>query len=206
MAPQLLPKHERNRAVKIYKHFSHTTPFSMAENEQELAEIMRLKYPKACSNLETGAEFFARMVEDVRKYEAWKVIGFGSFEEFCANELGKTLVEVEEIVDGVKLLGGNPTEEQAKKASKAEKIRKLAEEKPEMTRAEIAREVNATRAQVTQVLTKKQVTEKQLTQREPPQPTIKLADPTRTAANIRAKMGAEYCGKLIAELQQQLAK
>ena len=35
-----------------------------------------------------------------------------------------------------------------------------------------------------------------------PQPTIKLADPTRTAANIRAKMGAEYCQKLIKALEE----
>ena len=154
----------------------------MAENEQELAEIMRLKYPKACSNLETGAEFFARMVEDVRKYEAWKVIGFASFEEFCANELGKTLVEVEEIVEGVKLLGGNPTEEEAKAASKASRIRRLAEERPEMTRAEISREVGATRAQVTQVLTKPR-NAKTLT----PNITIRMAEDThRTAANIHA--------------------
>jgi hypothetical protein len=188
--------------VKVYKHFSHTTPFSLAENDQELAEIMRLKYPKACSNLETGAEFFARMVEDVRKFEAWRVIGFESFEAFCTQKLGKTLTEVEEIVEGVKLLGGNPTEEQAKKASKAEKIRKLAEEKPEMTRAEIAREVGTDRSAVTYALKKKQVTEKHSTQRKPPQPTIKLADPTRTAANIRAKMGAEYCQNLIKALEE----
>jgi len=48
------------------------------------------------------------------------------------------------------------------------------------------------------VLTKEEVTNQKLTQRKPPQPTIKLADPTRTAANIHAKMGAEYCEKLIA--------
>jgi hypothetical protein len=200
MAPQLFPEHERNRPVKVYKHFSHTTPFSLAENEQELAEIMRLKYPKACSNLETGAEFFARMVEDVRKFEAWKVIGFASFEEFCAKELGKTLVEVEEIVEGVKLLGGNPSEEEAKAASKASRIRKLAEDRPDMTRAEISREVGATRAQVTQVLTNPV---KQKNVNTTKTPVIGLAsDPTRTAANIHAKMGAEYCRKLIKALEE----
>jgi len=188
--------------VKVYKHFSHTTPFSLAENEQELAEIMRLKYPKACSNLETGAEFFARMVEDVRKFEAWKVIGFVSFEEFCAKELGKTLVEVEEIVEGVKLLGGNPTEEEAKAASKASRIRKLAEERPDMTRAEISREVGATRSQVTQVLTKEVTPPKELTTK-PPKIRLTL-DPARTAANIQAKMGAEYCEKLIEALKEQV--
>jgi hypothetical protein len=198
MAAQLFPEPERNRPVKVYKNFSHTTPFSHAENDQELAEIMRLKYPKACSNLETGAEFFARMVEDVRKFEAWRVIGFESFEEFCAQKLGKTLAEVEEIVEGVKLLGGNPTEEEAKAASKASRIRKLAEERPDMTRAEISREVGATRAQVTQVLTKEVTPPKELT---PKPPKIRLTlDPARTAANIHAKMGAEYCGKLIKAL------
>jgi len=202
MAPKLLPEHERNRTVKVYKHFSHTTPFSLAENEQELAEIMRLKYPKACSNLETGAEFFARMVEDVRKFEAWKVIGFASFEEFCAKELGKTLVEVEEIVEGVKLLGGNPSEEEAKAASKASRIRKLAEDRPDMTRAEISREVGATRAQVTQVLTNPV---KQKNVNTTKTPVIGLAsDPTRTAANIHAKVGAEYCEKLIEALKEQV--
>jgi len=40
-------------------------------------------------------------------------------------------------------------------------------------------------------LKKKQVTEKHSTQRKPPQPTIKLAEVTRTAANIHAKMGDE---------------
>lgn len=185
--------------MKVYKHFSHTTPFSIAENDQELAEIMRLKYPKACSNLETGAEFFARMVEDVRQFEAWKVIGFSSFEEFCREKLGKTLGEVEEIVEGVKLLGGNPTEAEAKAASKASRIRALAEEKPEISRAEIAREVGATRAQVTQVLTKEVIALKKLT---PKPPMVRLTlDPTRTAANIHAKMGGEYCRKLIVELE-----
>jgi hypothetical protein len=193
--------------MKIYKHFDYATPFCMAENERELAEIMRLKYPKACSNFETAVEFFARMVEDVRKFEAWKVIGFSSFEEFCTNELGKTLVEVEEIVEGVKLLGGNPTEEQAKAASKASRIRKLAEERPEMTRAEIAREVGATRAQVTQVLTKPLLTKPLLTKKRltRKQPIIRLTiAPHRTAANIHAKMGADYCDRLCTELKKQL--
>ena len=201
MAPQLLPKYERNRTVKIYKHFSHTTPFSMAENEQELAEIMRLKYPKACSNLETGAEFFARMVEDVRKYEAWKVIGFASFEEFCANELGKTLVEVEEIVEGVKLLGGNPTEEEAKKASRSARAAEMVKAGTH-TQAEAARELGISEPAVHKELTKEKVTLKKVKTIKPPQPTIKLADPHRTAANIHAKMGADYCKNLITELEK----
>lgn len=185
--------------MKVYKHFSHTTPFSLAENDQELAEIMRLKYPKACSNLETGAEFFARMVEDVRKFEAWRVIGFESFEAFCTQKLGKTLTEVEEIVEGVKLLGGNPTEEQAKKASKAEKARQIKLSNPEVKNAEIAREVGMSRAEVGRALLKCVSTQQKAT----PPPLIRLTlDPTRTAANIRAKMGAEYCQKLIKALEE----
>jgi hypothetical protein len=96
------PAPRTSSGVKIYKHFSHTTPFSAAENEQELAEIMRLKYPKACSNMETGAEFFSRMVEQVEQYEAWRVIGFASFEEFCRKKLGKTLREVEQVIRTVR--------------------------------------------------------------------------------------------------------
>lgn len=177
--------------MKIYKHFSHTTPFSMAENEQELAEIMRLKYPKACSNLETGAEFFARMVEDVREYEAWKVIGFASFEEFCANELGKTLVEVEEIVEGVKLLGGNPTEEEAKKASRSARAAEMVKAGTH-TQAEAARELGVSKQAVNKAISQPndRLPAQRLTQRKPPQPTIKLADPHRTAANIYAKIAA----------------
>ena len=179
--------------MKIYKHFSHTTPFSMAENEQELAEIMRLKYPKACSNLETGAGFFYRMVKDVQQFEAWRVIGFASFEDFCRDELGKTLREVEEIVHGVELLGGDPTEADAKKASKADRIRKLAEERPEMSRAEMAREVGADRSAVTHAL-KNPIKLKSSTRKTP---VIGLSqNPTRTAANIRAKMGEEYAARL----------
>lgn len=201
MAPQLLPKHERNRTVKIYKHFDYATPFCMAENERELAEIMRLKYPKACSNLETGAEFFARMVEDVRKYEAWKVIGFASFEEFCANELGKTLVEVEEIVEGVKLLGGNPTEEDAKKASRSARAAEMVKAGTH-TQAEAARELGVSKQAVNKAISQPNAI-------KPPKvdriktPVIGLsADPHRTAANIHAKMGADYCDNLITELKK----
>lgn len=89
---------------KISKHFDYLTPFSEAANDAELAKIMRLKYPKACSNLEVDAGFFARMVEDVQHFNAWRVIGFDSFEDFCRDELGKTLNEVESIVSGVKVL------------------------------------------------------------------------------------------------------
>lgn len=90
--------------LSITKHFDFTTPFSEAANDEELAKIMRLKYPAACGNLERDAGFFSRMVEGVREYDAWKVIGFSSFEDFCKAELGKTLCEVEQIVSGVRVL------------------------------------------------------------------------------------------------------
>jgi hypothetical protein len=188
-----VPKHERAAALKIYKHFSHTTPFSAAENEQELAEIMRLKYPKACSNLEVGAEFFARMVGEVRQFEAWRVIGFGSFEEFCAQKLGKTLAEVEEIVEGVRILGGDPTEAEAKKASRSARAAELVKAGTH-TQAQAAREVGIDRAAVHRALTKPVLAQKRST---PKPPMIRLAiDAMKTAANIRAKMGDEYAAKL----------
>ena len=52
--------------------------------------------------------------------------------------------------------------------------------------------------QVANALTKPVLAQKGST---PKPPTIRLTlDPTRTAANIRAKMGAEYCQKLIKAL------
>lgn len=178
--------------MKIYKHFSHTTPFSMAENEQELAEIMRLKYPKACSNLETGAGFFYRMVKEVEQFEAWRVIGFASFEDFCRDELGKTLREVEEIVHGVELLGGDPSEAEAKKASRSAQAAQLVKAGTH-TQAQAAREVGISEPAVHKELTKKVKLKRVKTQT----PVIGLSqNPTRTAANIRAKMGEEYAARL----------
>lgn len=194
MVASPVPKHEGAAALKIYKHFSHTTPFSAAENEQELAEIMRLKYPKACSNLEVGAEFFARMVEEVRQFEAWRVIGFGSFEEFCAQKLGKTLAEVEEIVEGVRILGGDPTEAEAKKASRSARAAELVKSGSH-TQAEAARELGLPRSAVSKVLSRKSVNTKKDNTPKPPLLRLTL-DPTRTAANIRAKMGDEYAARL----------
>lgn len=185
--------------MKIYKHFDCATPFSMAENDQELAEIMRLKYPKACSNLETGAEFFARMVKEVQQFEAWKVIGFSSFEQFCREKLGKTLGEVEEIVEGVKLLGGNPTEAEARKASRSARAAEMVKAGTH-TQAEAAREVGISEPAVHKKLTKKSVNTEKVNSPKPPLVRLTL-DPTRTAANIHAKMGGEYCQKLIVELE-----
>ena len=184
--------------VRVEQHFDYLTPFSVAQNDEELAKILVLKYPKACSSLEINAAFFERMVKEVKQYEAWRVIGFESFEEFCTQKLGKTLTEVEEIVEGVKLLGGNPTEEQAKKASRSARAAEMVKAGTH-TQAEAAREVGIDRAAVHRALTKPVLAQKGST---PKPPTIRLTlDPTRTAANIRAKMGAEYCQKLIKALE-----
>jgi hypothetical protein len=104
--------------VKITKHFNYSTPFSEADNDDDLAHIMRLKYPKACNNLERDAGFFARMVDEVKQFSAWRVIGFKSFEDFCRAELGKTLEEVEQIISGVRILQaqGRTTKIPAKEA------------------------------------------------------------------------------------------
>lgn len=90
--------------VTVTKHFDYLTPFSEAENDDELEKILRLKYPKACSNLEIDAAFFAKTVEDIRRDGHYRVLGYGTFAEFCEEELGQTLDEVERIVGGVKAL------------------------------------------------------------------------------------------------------
>jgi len=190
--------------VKIYKHFDYQTPFSVAENDEERATILRLKYPKACSNLETGAEFFARMVEEVRKTEVFKLIGFDTFEAFCAAKLGKTLHEVEEIVQGVKILGGNPTEKEARKASRSARAAELVKAGTH-TQAQAAREVGISRATVNEACKEKpMITKKNLT---PPPPMLRLTlDPSLTAANIVQKMGEGYARRLVAAIQEVLNK
>jgi hypothetical protein len=185
--------------VTIRKHFGYLTPFSEASNDEELEEIMRLKYPQACSGLETKAEFFAKMVEEVRQYEAWRVIGFSSFEDFCREELGKTIEEVESICHGVKVLldaghTGNIPEKEAKEASKAAKIRELRASNPEMSNADIARQVGCYRSHVTYVQ-KNMVPQKKLNKSRLPKIRLTL-DPALTARNIIAKMGQEYAEKL----------
>lgn len=101
---------------KIIKHFDPLTPFSEASNDEELAEIMRLKYPKACSNLKTDAGFFSRTVEDIKEYKAWRVIGFSSFEDFCREKLGRTIDEVEQIIGGVRSMSGLSSGDTEKKS------------------------------------------------------------------------------------------
>ena len=126
--------------VSINKNLGAHSPFSEGSTIEEKAKIMRFKYPKACSSIETGAMAFATMVEDVKDAEAWKFIGFDTFEEFCQEELGRTINEVEDIVTGVKILGGNPTERQAKTASRSATAAKLVEAGTH-TQSEAAREV-----------------------------------------------------------------
>lgn len=188
--------------MKIYKHFDYQTPFSVAENDAERAEILRLKYPKACSNLETGAEFFARMVEEVRKTEVFKLIGFDTFESFCAAELGKTLHEVEEIVQGVKILGGNPTEKEAKKASRSARAAEMVKAGTH-TQAQAAREVGISKQAVNKQSTKN------AKQKKVDSPRIAIwmtLDPSLTASNIVQKMGEGYARKLVAAIQEVLNK
>ena len=140
--------------VSINKNLGAHSPFSEGSTIEEKAKIMRFKYPKACSSIETGAMAFATMVEDVKDAEAWKFIGFDTFEEFCQEELGRTINEVEDIVTGVKILGGNPTERQAKTASRSATAAKLVEAGTH-NQSEAAREVGISREAVRQVVSSK---------------------------------------------------
>jgi hypothetical protein len=167
-----------------------------------MAKIMRLKYPRACSMLETGAEFFARMVKDVQKFETWKIIGFETFEAFCVSELRKTVAEVKEIVHGVELLGGNPTEAQAREASRSDRVRVMLKERPELTQSEIAREVGVSRVLVCKLLTNSMLSQKRLTAPVPPMIRLTL-DPARVAAKIFQKMGEQYALQLSDSLKNQ---
>jgi hypothetical protein len=201
MAEVLFAKHERSEPMsyKVFKHFDYSTPFGEATNTEELAEIMRLKYPKACSNLETGAEFFARMVEEVKRFEAWRVIGFDSFESFCRDKLGKTLSEVEEIVEGVKLLGGNPTAAQAKEASRSARAAELVRAGTH-TQAEAAREIGVSKQAVSKAASQP-VTVKPKKVDRIKTPVVALSqDPTLTAKNILSKMGRQWADRLVEEL------
>ena len=185
--------------VTINKHFNAHSPFTDASNDEERAKVMRLKYPRACSNLEAGAEAFADMVAEVRKYKAWTFIGFASFEDFCRKELGKTISEVEDIVEGVRILGGNPTEEQAKQASRSQRAADLVKAGTH-TQAEAAREIGISKQAVGKVISQPVAIKPQKVDRTKT-PVIGLAkDPSRTAANIRAKMGENYANQLKALL------
>jgi len=144
--------------VTINKHFNQDSPFSDAVTDAEMAKVMRLKYPKACSNLEAEAEAFESMVSEVREYEAWKYIGFNTFEEFCEAKLGKTLEEVEQIVDGVKQLQseghqGPITEKQAKAKSRSAQAAELVEDE-NISQSEAARRVGIKQPTVSKAIAK----------------------------------------------------
>ena len=168
--------------VSINKNLGAHSPFSEGSTIEEKAKIMRFKYPKACSSIETGAMAFATMVEDVKDAEAWKFIGFDTFEEFCQEELGRTINEVEDIVTGVKILGGNPTERQAKTASRSATAAKLVEAGTH-TQSEAAREVGISQQAVNQA-----------TSKMTPQITLNPATPKQPSAscqkNCRSKWSA----------------
>ena len=78
----------------------------------------------------------------------------------------------------------NP-EEEAKKASRSARAAEMVKAGTH-TQAEAAREVGISHPAVIKAVTRNKVTRNKVTKAKPPQPTIKLADPHRTAANIHA--------------------
>ena len=103
------------------RHFNYQTPLDEAQSDDELKQIFRLKWPKVSSNLKIDAMAFGRMIDEARATEAWRVVGFKSFGEFCEAELNKTLDEVETICQGVRRLESRGatecTEEEAVQAA-----------------------------------------------------------------------------------------
>ena len=142
--------------VKITKHFDYLTPFSEAKTKEELIEIATLKYPKACSILETDAGFFARVVDELREYKVWDVLGFKSFEDFCVTEFKKTLDEVEGIVGTVKVLTHSGVEQPTlREVTKTQAIIQRRAKYPDETLQETANEIGVSRQFVHQVLSSK---------------------------------------------------
>ena len=142
--------------VKITKHFDYLTPFSEAKTKDELIEIATLKYPKACSILETDAGFFARVVEELRQYRVWEALGFKSFEDFCVTEFKKTLDEVEGIVGTVKVLTNSGVEQPTlREVTKTQAIIQRRDKYPDETLQETANEIGVSRQFVHQVLSSK---------------------------------------------------
>ena len=142
--------------VKITKHFDYLTPFSEAKTKEELIEIATLKYPKACSILETDAGFFARVVDELREYKVWDALGFKSFEDFCVTEFKKTLDEVEGIVGTVKVLTKSGVEQPTlREVTKTQAIIQRRAKYPDETHQEIADEFDVSRQFVTKVLATK---------------------------------------------------
>jgi hypothetical protein len=98
----------------------------------------------------------------------------------------------------------NP-EEEAKKASRSARAAEMVKAGTHGVR-EAAREVGISHPAVIKAVTRNKVTIKKVTKAKPPQPTIKLADPHRTAAKLRGMLyisrkkehgvrGAEKSGK-----------
>ena len=139
--------------VKITKHFDYLTPFSEAKTKDELIEIATLKYPKACSILETDAGFFARVVEELRQYRVWEALGFKSFEDFCVTEFKKTLDEVDGIVGTVKVLTNSGVDQPTlREVTKTQAIVQRREKYPDETLQETANEIGVSRQFVHQVV------------------------------------------------------
>lgn len=129
--------------VTKHRHFDYLTPMREAQNEDELETIFRLKWPKAVTMLSTKANFFAEMVEETRRYEAWRAAGFSSFESFCHDELEMTLDEVETLVRGVRLAGGKTvTDKEAKELGKQGRPKKGEEKGNNITFSEVERGTN----------------------------------------------------------------
>jgi len=141
--------------VKITKHFDYLTPFSEAKTKDELIEIATLKYPKACSILETDAGFFARVVEELRQYRVWEALGFKSFEDFCVTEFKKTLDEVDGIVGTVKVLTNSGVEQPTlREVTKTQAIVQRRDKYPDETQQETAEAVGCARSLVAMVVNK----------------------------------------------------
>jgi hypothetical protein len=108
------------------------------------------------------------------------------------NDLCNNITEVKGQVTGTskaytltRLQKDNP-EEEAKKASRSARAAEMVKAGTHGVR-EAAREVGISHPAVIKAVTRNKVTSKKVTKAKPPQPTIKLADPHRTAANIHAK-------------------
>jgi len=141
--------------VKITKHFDYLTPFSEAKTKDELIEIATLKYPKACSILETDAGFFARVVEELRQYRVWEALGFRSFEDFCVTEFKKTLDEVDGIVGTVKVLTNSGVEQPTlREVTKTQAIIQRRDKYPDESQQETADAVGCARSLVAMVVNK----------------------------------------------------
>jgi len=141
--------------VKITKHFDYLTPFSEAKTKEELIEIATLKYPKACSILETDAGFFARVVDELREYKVWDALGFKSFEDFCVTEFKKTLDEVEGIVGTVKVLTNSGVEQPTlREVTKTQAIIQRRDKYPDESQQETADAVGCAQSLVAMVINK----------------------------------------------------